>query len=826
MSFWIDIKYAFRLLMKKPIFSITSVLIVAIGLGLTVYTYSLLSQLIFKPLTMQGNTPLVAIEGEFREAHGRGQRTDPYHLNHISEQSRLIERMSVYRTGTTIISGLGNDIGSRKLHSSYSQWNLFEVAGVQPQMGRGFSPADQEVGAEPVIVLSHDVWTKYLGKNPDIIGSNIRVNGVPKRVIGVMPAGFSFPSMAQVWEPLLITQQQPAVPSDAYGDSMYGVARLKERVSIEQFQQELKGLLQQQFQSLSQKFAWRASSPGGYIRAFPYKLTNDSVANHYTIFVAMLVVVALILFLTCINVGNLLLARVNERIKEVAIRIALGIPKKRLILQMLWESLFICIIGGLVAWLFALMGVRVTNAVFDQIFAVSDARPFWWYLSLNFDAAMVLVAAVVFMIVVTGFIPAWRALSGDVNSVLRDGTRGALGKKAGRANKALVVTEIALSSVVLVVATVLLYTSYSSQNADYGVDTENRITAQLLLPTSTYPRDPRDKRNDFYYQLKDNLEQNSNINQVAYFTSLPGTGGGSSHFEIQGKEALVYNENPMWNFELVSRGAWDAVGMEIIEGRDFDIRDLENGGSPAIINESMARDLFPNGDAIGQRVRTVDEGDWHTEWRTIIGIVSDSVHGPTMKATSAWHTGYGVMDLRSWTMEMVVHYSGSQAQAEAILRETIAGMDPDVTVHYVQSYDKLISQPMQLVNAVNTIFLWCGLVALFLAASGIYAVSANSITLRSQEIATRRALGASNSRVINLFMKEAGLQLMAGLIAGICLSLWVVNQISQSMLIGGDGYIIGLVGIPVFITLMVLTATYIPCRKITSQEPSEGLRQI
>ncbi|ESP93117.1 ABC transporter permease [Pseudoalteromonas luteoviolacea] len=825
MLYWIDVKYAFRLLLKKPAFSATSILIVAIGLGLTVYTYSLLSQLIFKPLTMQGATPLVAIEGEFRAAHGRGQLTDPYHLNFISAYSNLLHKMSLYRTGTTIISDLGNNISAKKVHASYSQWNLFELAGVQPILGRGFTPSDQAVGTEPVIVISHEIWTKYLSKDPNIINTSIRVNGISKRVVGVMPAGFAFPAIAQIWEPLSETQLAPAAPSDAHTDAMNAVARLKPGISLEQLQLEIKNLLQRHFQTLPQAFTWRANSPGGYIRAFKYKDTNDSIAQHYTIFVAMLIVVLLILFLTCINVGSLLLARVNERIKEVGVRIALGIPKKRLMLQMLWESLFICSIGGLLAWGLAMIGVRLTNVAFEQLFALSGDKPFWWHLNLHSDAFFVLLVAIIFMVAVTGILPAVRALNSDVNAILRDGTRGALGKKAGRANKLLVVTEIALSSVVLVVATILLSTSYNSQNADYGVDTSNRLSAQILLPTSSYPRNPRDKRNDFYYQLKSNLEKHPNIQGVAYFSSLPGTGGGSSHFEIQGREALVYNENPMWNFEAVSRDAWGVVGMKIIEGRDFDLRDLENGGSPTIINESMARDLFPEGNAIGQRVRTVDEGNWHTEWRTIIGIVSDSIHGPTMQATSAWHTGYGMMDLRAWNMEIVVHYFGSHTQAQALLKETVAAMDLDVTLHQIQRYDEFIAQPMQLVNAVNSIFLWCGLVALFLAASGIFAVSSNSIALRSQEIATRRALGANNSRVIGLFMKEAGIQLVIGLIGGVCMSLMVLNQLSQSMLFSSDSYAFGIVGIPLFITLMVLTATYIPCRKITSQEPSEALRQ-
>jgi len=530
------------------------------------------------------------------------------------------------------------------------------------------------------------------------------------------------------------------------------------------------------------------------------------------------------------------LARVNERIKEVAIRIALGIPRKRLVLQMLWESIFICCLGGMVAFFLAGWGINLTNNAFEQIFAVSGDRPFWWQLSIDDSAIGMLMVTMIFMILVTGFIPAWRALSGDLNAVLRDGTRGALGKKAGRANKVLVVTEITLSCVVLVIATLLLSSSYSAQNADYGVDSDKRITAEVLLAWGSYrwnngAPEARKKRNDFYYQLKDRLEQLPNIESVAYFSSLPGTGGGSSHFEIQGKAAQVYNENPVWNFEVVSRNAWRTVGMKLIEGRNFDLRDLSSDDSdladiesPVIINAAMARDLFPNGDAIGQRVRTATE-DFQTEWRTIIGIVSDTIHGSAMQSTSAHHTGYGLMDRRNWRVNIVMHYSGSQAQAEVALQQAINTMDADATIHHIQSYDSLIAQPMLLVNAVNKIFLWCGLVALILAATGIYAVSANSITLRSQEIATRRALGSRDSQIVKMFLNQAGVQLLLGLILGISLSLWVINQLTQSMVITGNSYLIGLVGIPMFIVVMVLVATYIPSSKTIKEQPSEGLRQ-
>ncbi|WDD97433.1 FtsX-like permease family protein [Thalassomonas actiniarum] len=835
MSFWIDIKYAIRLLLKKPVFTTTSILIVAIGLALTLYTFSLLNQLIFKPLTFNGDSQLIAIEGEFAHTHGRGQSADPYHLNQISAESELLQGMSLYHTGVRTIAGLDKASGSRKVHLSYSQWNLFEVAGVQPILGRGFTPQDQDIGAESVIILSYGVWQNQFAGNKDIIGTTVEIEAMPKRVIGVMPEGFAFPAITQVWQIMRVSRFSPTQPSNSLG--LKAVARLKQGISLTRFQQEMRDILQRHFQTLPQDFAWRLSSPGGYIRAFPFKLTNDAVFHHYPVFVAMLIVVLLILLLTCINLGNLLLVRVNERIKEVAIRISLGIPRKRLVLQMLWESIFICSLGGLTAFFLASWGVHITNNAFDQIFTVNGERPFWWQLSLDMDAIIVLLVAVVLMIVVTGFIPAWRALSGDLNAVLRDGTRGALGKKAGRANKLLVVTEISLSCVVLVVATMLLSTGYSAQNADYGVDTDNRITAAVHLAWGSYPwsggsPEARKKRNDTYYRLKDELEQLPNIHSVAYFSSLPGTGGGSSHVEIQGKAAEVFNENPLWNFNVVSRDAWGAVGMKIIEGRNFDLRDLASDSraladteSPVIINAAMARDLFPNGDAIGQRLRTVDGEGWQTEWRTVIGIVSDSIHGATMQSTSTQHSGYGLMDRRNWRMNIVMHYSGPQSQAEIALQQTINKLGADVTVYHMQSYDNLIEQPVMLVNAVNKIFLWCGLVALFLAASGIYAVAANSITLRNQEIATRRALGARNSQVIKLFLNQAGIQLLFGLALGISLSLWIVSQISQSIIINGNSYVIGLLGIPIFITAMVLTATYIPSSKIIKQEPSEGLRQ-
>ena len=842
MSLWIDIKYTRRALQKKPMFTATSLLIVAVGLGLTLFTYTLLSQLIYKPLTLNGDTPLIAVKGQFKGLHRWGQRVDSYHLNQVIAESKLLDGMSLYRAGGIfIVSDTDGQLSPTTVRAASIAANLYEVTGVQPILGRGISPSDQAFGAERAAVIGYKLWKNFLGGKEDIIDSEIKIDGVNTRVIGVMPEGFAFPDVAQLWLPLgqfAEQRENASQPSDHQGQQRASVARLKPGVTLSEFRQELEAILQKNLQDLPPELAWRKSVPGGYMRAIPFKLSNNAVFYHYKIFIALLIVVLLILLLTGINIGNLLLVRVNERIKEVAIRISLGVPRMRLVLQMLWESIFICCLGGLLAFLFAEWGVHITNNIFDQVFAENGQKPFWWELSLDMDAIWVLIAGILLMILVTGLVPAWRALSGDLNSVLRDGTRGALGKKAGRANVVLVVTEVALSCVVLVVATMLLSSSYSAQSGDYGAETENRFTAETLLPYGSYPfgegtMEARRVRNNLYYRILDDLKQHPNINDVAYFSNLPGTGAGygTGHFEIQGREAAVYNENPVVNLEIISRDGWSSVGMRIIEGRGFNSRDLaatpeEIGTSPIIINESMAKELFPNGDALGQRVRNVNQRGQAGGWKAIIGIVSDTVHGSTMQGTSTQHNAYALMDFRCFpNKKMVIHYSGSLAQAEQTLIQTVKEIDPDIAVTDIKSYLNLIKEPMATVNTINSIFLWCGIIALFLAASGIYAVSANSITLRSQEIATRRALGALNKQVISMFLKQASKHLVIGLTIGLVLSFWVVNQITQSMVIDSTSYIVGILGIPLFIMMMVLLATFIPTKKITQMEPSQGLRE-
>ncbi|MBU2917384.1 ABC transporter permease [Psychrosphaera sp. F3M07] len=833
MSIAIELKYTARMLLKKPIFTALTILIVAIGLGLTIYAYSILNNLVFKPMTLNGDTEIVAIEAGFDYNHQFRQRPDPYHLQLLDKQSGLFEQLGFYLEGTTFAGGANSSNAklaiARKYNATYVSWNAFELAGVQPIKGRGFTPEDFHNGAESVFVLSYQAWQRDFDGDDNIIGQMVPLDAMPSRIIGVMPEGFAFPQFAQIWQPLSSLGEGYLSPIEASGRSVYGMARLKPGVSFSQVEDAVTTFNKNIIPELKKDFIWRLTNDV-YLTVMPYK--HASIIQYYNVFIALFVVVFLILLLACINVSNLLLARVNERLKEVAIRVALGIPRKRLIMQMLWESIFICITGGVLAILFAAYGLEVSNAVLQQNFSVQGDKPFWWQLSLDNSAYMLLLCSVVLMIIITGLIPAIRSLSGDFNAVIRDGTRGSISKKAANAGKVLVISEILLSCVVLVIATILLVTGYSAGVADYGVDTDKRLTAQIQISPEKYPIrrntefefQDRLARSEVLYKLKSALEVMPNVDAVAMMSELPGRGEGTSYFEIEGRPAAVYNENPYSNNEGVVKDSWHAIGMEMIAGRDFDHRDRDPDARSFIINQSIAEDFFPDGDAVGHRVRRVHRNREPGDWSTIIGVVSDTFHGSTMRSSSAAYNTYSLVD--SWgpmRMSVAIHYNGRYVAAQASLMDAVNRVDPDIGIYHIQSYDDLIKQPMLLMLSVSQIFLFCGVIAAFLAASGIYAMAANSITQRTQEIGIRRALGSPDGKIINMFMNQAAMQLIIGLTIGIGLSLLLTSIMTDTIVISETSYLLGMFGVPILIIFMVLVATFIPAKKVIKMEPSDAL---
>lgn len=819
------------MLLKKPLFTALTIMIVAIGLGLTVYSFSLLNSLVFKPLYLNGDQEIIAIEGQFDQNHLFRTYVDPYHINLAADQLDLFEQHGFYQPRNTFIGGSNSShaalITAQKVNAALTSANMFSMAGINPILGRVYTESDMVEGAEPVVVLSYDLWQSYFEGDPNVIDQPLAIDAIPGRIIGVMPEGFAFPEAAQIWRPI---PEATAKPTEASFTWVLSYARLKAGVNVEQVQTGLDGINKEIASTIGEDFKFRIQANGNYLMAMPFK--QATIKQYHNIFIALLVVVFLILLLACINVSNLLLARVNERIKEVAIRVALGIPRKKLIVQMLWESVFICVVGGALALLFAAYGIEITNNMFDKTFAINNLKPFWWALSIDMSAVLILLVSVAVMILVTGLLPAIKAMNNDFNSVIKDGTRGALSKKAAATGKLLVISEIVLSCVVLVMATILLSTGYFASQADYGVKTESRITARLQMPAEKYPirwdtehqHQDRVNRAQVFSQVKDAVEAMPNFKAAAMMSQLPGTGEGTSYFEIEGRAAAVYNENPYSNNEVIVPNSWAALGMKMLQGRDFDHRDAEEGADNIIINQSIARDFFPDGDAVGTRIRRVGRNGPGDSWTTIVGVVSDTYHGSTMRSSSASYNSYHPNGNVGFSrIYIAVHYTGSEKNAIASLKNAVSSIDPDIGIFNVQSYDNLIEQPMRLLLSISKIFLFCGVVAVVLAASGIYAMAANNIMQRTQEIGIRRAVGAPDFKIMRMFLKQAATQLLIGLAIGIALAVALISYMSDTIIINPESYGIALIGIPSLIVFMVLIATYVPTKNVLRLEPSDAL---
>lgn len=829
MNISIDLKYAVRTLLKKPLFTLVSIAIVAFGLALTLYCYTFLMQLVFKPLTL-GNDDgaIIAIESAFDSNHNERRGVDAIDYFRLDNESTVIDEMGIYAESTALIASLDNDSQTHKINSTLIEWDMFNFARVQPIHGRALRADDHFVGAEPVIVLSYDIFHSLFDGNPEIIDQMVMLSAVPTKVVGVMPQHFSFPAYAQSWQPL---EQKYLTPTSRNNDSLYAYARLKAGQTIKQLRSELAVFNHQIKTELPEDMQWRINSNGQYLSAENYRKANVHVITYYNFFVSMFAMVIFVLLLTCINIGNLLLTRVNEKYKEVAIKLALGIPNRRLLLQMLLESIFICTVGGVLALCLTLAGLHLTNHFFVDLFAVNGYQPFWWKLSLELDGLLVLLLTIALTIGLTGLLPAWQAIHTDFNKVLRDGTRGAMGKGASRVSRILVVSEIALSCAVMIMAITIMGTSYRASQADYGVSTEQRFVAQIEIPSQAYPirydhvdeQEDRKQRSKVLYRLKEELEAMPNIQATSFMTSLPGTGEGSSFFEIEGRAAMVYNENPRANLESVLRDSWRAVDMQLLAGRDLDHRDTETRMGNVIINQSIANDYFPDGDAVGSRIRRVWSSG-NREWQTIIGVVSDTYHGSTMSTSSERYTMYRSMDTDGRQhVNLAIHYSGTQKIAEQTLQTAISNVDPRLGAYHVRSYQNLIEQPMQLVNAVISIFMLAGMIALLLAGTGIYAIFANSIVQKTQEIGVRMALGSPDSKIYRLFLTQAILQLLVGLSIGVATAFWGLELIADAMNIDNTSYILSFALIPMLISVIVLVATLVPTKNAVSITPANAL---
>ncbi len=804
MLYWQDIRYAFRTLRKAPWFTALTVVVLGGGLGIAIFTFSFLYTAMVRPLPVEDGEAIVRIQ--FR-TEGGTRGVDAVDLVPLRAQLGAVAELGAF-AGRELVVGDGD---SRQIiQATATEWNLFAVTRTAPARGRALQPADHEPGADPVIVLSDWTWRTVFGADPAILESRVLLNGVSTRVVGIAPPGFGFPVASQAWVPLESNLVRGAVP---VGRLLDVYARLAPGATPAALEAEL-AVVSARIRADRPDDGESMAPVQPLVRSFPMA----QMGEEGPLFFAVLhVLAAMILLLACTNVINLLLARTNERVRETAVRLALGAPRGRLVMQSMWETVLLCVAGGILATAVAAWGLSVVNGWAHAKLAGNLA--FWWVWAPDLSTLAAAGVLVTVVIALLGGVVAGRATSTSLNAVLQDGTVSGGSRREGRIARYLVVGQIATVSALLFFGVMSGLVASRIVNIDLGYNTE-RLVQTWLDERDVAPEGRAVFRQSLLYQL----DQQAEAEAPVYRADLASMTDPAGRFMIRGQESSRDGELPR-AFVRAVQGALPSAGVEVLAGRAFDERDGSAGQAVVIVSQAVAARWWPGRSPLGQEIRLTGMPD-SLAWRTVIGVARDVPMGNFLARNRSFLAVY--LPLQQTAAEyptLAFRHVGGVPAAQAGLHRAVTTLDPVMVPGSLQSMDEIIEKSTVLTRGTANLFGTCFGFALLLAASGIYGLAARSIGQRTREIGVRRAVGADDRRILALLLGQSARQLGIGTLLALPLLIGTAWLFARSLPIGLIEAVAAAVGVAVAITGVVLAATWIPARRAVRIEPRDALWQ-
>jgi len=803
-----DIQYALRLLAKKPGFTLLTTLVMAVGVGLSVFLFSMFNTMIFKDLPFKDSDRLV----RFHATQDGVETHTSIELHDYAEVKNTLKGVELYSAYKEMnVNAIGRD-GARRYHAVKTEPGIFQLSRTAPLLGREFSAQDDQPGAEEVIIIGYEVWRTQFGGDDNIINQTLRIDGKPHKVIGVMPQGYWFPDNTDVWLPL---RQNANNTLRGKGETLAIIALLQKNVARDEINRELTVIMQR----IASLYPETNKGLSLYVNAFQRGIERDGIEVVYSMQIAAI----LILLLASINVGNLLYSRAIERNKETAIRVALGAPRARLISQMLWESAIICSLGGLIGLLVMAWGLEVTAATVATFF--TDKPAFWWDFGIDAYTLKIFFGFVLGTILATGLLPAWKNSGADFNAVLRDGTRGALGKKSGRLNRILVISEIFLSMTILIAAATMVVGAYRATFADFGVKSDNLLTARTLLRDIQY-QTPEQKI-QFVNSLVAQLENSPGIGKVLIASMFPADWGWTPRIALEGKEYVQAQNNayPKVNYIMVIPSTLAKLGVELKMGRYLDNSDEGLGKQTVVVTDSFASAHFPGESALGKRLRVIDAVGHADQWLTIVGVVKHTLYGDANNESGRMPTVFRPYSQTPKNdFSIAIEMKTDRPSAVRALRNAVAAIDPELPLFQIEDYATKKKRNGAPIRFISTIFMIFGVAALVLAGTGIYGVMANTISQRTQEIGVKRALGAQDEQITRQFLFTGIKQLLWGGIPGVAAGSAMAFAMAHVIGIATTDLIFIAALMVSIIAGVVIIATYIPTKRALQLEPGDALR--
>jgi len=811
-TFWQDLRYGARMLLKNPGFALVAIVTLALGIGANTAIFSVVNAVLLRPLPFDSPQRLLMI--------GQTQPEDRSNLSQFSfrnfadlrAQTKAFDRLAAYYNNNMTLTGQGD---AARLRATVVTADLFPLLGASATLGRTFLPEEDNAGAGgrgyPAI-LSWDCWQQHFGSDAGVVGRTINLNGNAYTVVGVMPAKFSFPVQAQPTEVWISPARDAEKTSEGAMMVERGylawrvVGRLKDGATIEQAQAEADVVAS----NLARQFPYMNKDLG--IRVTP--LLEWLVGNLRFTLLLLLGTVGVVLLIACSNVANLLLERAVSRQREITVRLALGASRRRIARQLVTESLMLALAGGALGSLLAMWGTRLIVSLNPEgITRITetrlDARVF------AFTAAISLLTGVLF-----GIAPAVSISPAALAESLKEGGRGGSGGlRSGRARNFLVIAEVSLALVLLVGAGLLVRTLVRLQNVPLGFDPRNVLT--MIVAKS--PGGEPEKTGEFYRQLTERLRALPGVVNASVTWQLPLSGASATTgLEIEGQPNEP-GSSPVGVIHSAGPGYFRTMGIPILQGRDFTDRDDLKSAPVIIVNETLAKRFFPAGDAIGKHITPSFSTTGGTQKREIIGVVGDVKH-QSLKRDAVHEFYFAQAQMPVTSMTVVVRTSVDPHSLVGAVRKEVQSMDGNAPIYSVVTAEEYMGRSVASTRFNMTLLAAFAAVALLLTAVGLYGVISFSVSQSTHEIGIRMALGAQRSDVLKLVMGQGMVLTIVGVVAGLAAAYWLTRLMSSLLFGVGATDFVTFAGVSLLLVVVAGLACYIPARRASKVDPMIALR--
>jgi putative ABC transport system permease protein len=811
-----DLRYGFRVMRKSPGFVVIAVLALALGTGANTAIFSLVNALLLRPISYE-NPNRLAMVWEKSVKRGLGQiPTSLLNFTDLRADNKSFEDLAAFTDSSFNLTGAAEP---EKVTGVRVTASLLSLLGRPPLKGRLFITGEDQAQASHSLILSHHLWQRSFGSNANLIGQTVALNGESYTVVGIMPPDFKFPPTfsstvassqftmprADLWVPLT----KDAVPEAREGRTIYMIGRLKPGVTATAAQAEMNVIasrLQKEYPAVDADME---------VDVIPLRqqVTGDIKPALLVLFGA----VGCVLLIACANVANLLLAKASGRQKEVAIRIALGATRLRIIQQLLTESLLLSLAGGLLGSILGILAVRYLITFTPPSMPKPDN------IGINAPVLLFTLFLSVFTSFIFGLVPALQASKSDLNETLKEGGRGnSGGAKQNRVRSLLVIAEVALALVLLIGAGLMIKSFVRLQNVNPGFNPENLITLELQLPQNKYGE--KDRQAAFQQQVVERLAEIPGVESAGAVNYLPFSGTEfNSGVTIEGRPPVANaNERPRAFFRDISPNYFKAMGIPVRQGRPFAESDNKDAPAVVIINEAAARRFYPNEDPLGKRFKQ-GRAESRNPWVMVVGIVGGVSH-TALGVASQPEVYLPFQQNPDATITLVARTRSDPRSLAATVRREVSVLDKDLPVSNVKFMDEIVagsvSQPRVYALLLGV---FAGL-ALVLAAIGIYGVISYSVTQRTHEVGIRMALGAQTKDVLALIIKQGMALALVGIFLGLIVSLALTRVLASQLYGVSSTDPVTFTAISLLLIFVAAIACYIPALRATKVDPLIAVR--